>query len=205
MSTYHDDSNESKLYLDHNNLSHSLIPSPSFPSSILSTSSIEHKTHEFNKTQKKYQEDKVPKPRLYYPLQHQQGVWLHSRLRQYCPQYPGITFNHSTSSLSSDDQSSAEASSSSYTSISRSELPVMLCLPITTTNKTTTSNIQSNNNTVSQYRNSFLSSSHLQSLFTTVTYDSIIQSPVILYPINTSTSSCKLLQDEPTMSKNNHQ
>ena len=58
LSTYHDDSNESKLYLDHNNLSHSLIPSPSFPSSILSTSSIEHKTHEFNKTQKNIKKTK---------------------------------------------------------------------------------------------------------------------------------------------------
>ena len=79
----------------------------------------------------------------------------------------------------------------------------MLCLPINSTDAIIKSTIQSNKNKLSQYRTSYLSSSHLQQLFKSLSYDSIIQPPSIPYPIKTSTTSCKLLKDEPTISPTN--
>ena len=57
-------------------------------------------------------------PRLYNPLQHQQGIWSYFRLHQYCPLYSGISSNDSTSSISPDDHSSLSSSSLSNTSAS---------------------------------------------------------------------------------------
>ena len=74
LSTLHDDSNESKLHLDHNNSYPTLIHSPSSSSSVFHTSSITLNTHEPNKINKQSHENKVPKARLYHPLRHKQGV-----------------------------------------------------------------------------------------------------------------------------------
>ena len=57
-------------------------------------------------------------PRLYNPLQHQQGIWSYSRLHQYYLLYSGISSNDSTSSISPDDHSSLSTSSLSNTSAS---------------------------------------------------------------------------------------
>ena len=70
LSTLQDDSNESKLHLDHNNSYPTLILSLSSSSSILHTSPITLNTHEPNKTKKQSHENKVPKARLYHPLRH---------------------------------------------------------------------------------------------------------------------------------------
>ena len=153
------------------------FPSPSF--------------HEPNKTNKQYHETKVQKVRLYHPLRHQQGVWSYSRFHQYCTNYPGVSSNDSNSSLSSDNQSEDDSSfSNPY--ISCSETPVMICLPIN----------KKKNTTVSQYRNSFLSSSHLKLLFTQVNSNSITQSPCIPSLHNSPTTSSKIFQNETKMSTN---
>ena len=80
---------------------------------------------------------------------------------------------------------------------------MMLCLSINTSDAITKSTIQLNKNTLSQSRTSYLSSSYLQLLFKSLSYDSIMQPPSIPYPIKTSKTLCKSLKDELTISPTN--
>ena len=67
-------------------------------------------------------------PCLYNPLQHQQGIWLYSRLHQYYPLYPGISPNNSTTSISQEYHSSLPCCSLSNNSTSFSDSKSLLCL-----------------------------------------------------------------------------
>ena len=67
-------------------------------------------------------------PRLYNPLQHQLDIWSYSRLHQYCPLYPGISSNDSTSAISQDNKYSVLSSSPSNTSATVLDSNTMLFL-----------------------------------------------------------------------------
>ena len=192
LSTLHDDPNDSKFQLDHNNPYPTLISSLSSSSSRLHTSPSMPITHEPTKTKKQSHENKVSKVRLYHPLRHQQGVWFYPRFHQYCTQYPGVTSNNSNSSISSDNTSSEDVTSPCNTSSAGSKTLVMICLPINTTNKTI----------VSPQSNSFLSSSHLKLLFSKSNSKSTTQSSFISSIIDSPTTSCTILKNETKMSTN---
>ena len=74
---------------------------------------------------------------------------------------------------------------------------MIICLPNNEKDAMTQSPIQSNKNTLFHYRTSYLSSSHLQLLFKSPSFDSVIQPQSISYPIKTSSTSYKSLKDEP--------
>ena len=88
---------------------------------------------------------------------------------------------------------------------------MMLCLPINATYTITKSTIQSNKNTLSQARTSYLSSSHPQLIFKSFSYDSITQPPSIppTYPSidqpdNLTSSNFNLIFGDELIPKQNN-